>query len=283
MLLSNRLKLPQPLVSAISNDPYSRGKADISVTQLISPPRQVALIEKHQNEIVEDVSDRIWSLIGQSVHTILERANLEAIAERRLSINVLGWTLSGAMDAYYSDGHLQDYKITTAYKFKNGEAPQEHEQQLNILAEILRQNGEKVTQLSIVGILRDWSKLEAKREASYPNHQIVVVPVPLWHPVQAQSFIEERIRLHQSARIELPECSHEERWARPDVWAVKRKGKAAAERGGLYSTEKSAKEHASRDSQLYVEFRPGQNVRCESYCKVASFCEQYADLKRVGK
>jgi hypothetical protein len=30
---------------------------------------------------------------------------------------------------------------------------------------------------------------------------------------------------------------------------------------------------------LYVEERPSSSVRCESYCRVASFCPQYVKIK----
>src|SRR3990167_5596923 len=47
MKLTNKQGLPQPLVEAVRNDSYGRGDADISVTQLLAPPRKVALIHEH--------------------------------------------------------------------------------------------------------------------------------------------------------------------------------------------------------------------------------------------
>lgn len=75
-MLTNRLGLPQAIVDAVKNDPYTKGESDISVTQLIQPPYQRKL--RLETEVVEDVLDRIWSLVGQVGHGIVERAYPEA-------------------------------------------------------------------------------------------------------------------------------------------------------------------------------------------------------------
>ena len=98
MNLTNKYNLPKPLVSAIKNDPYKQ-VGDISVTSLISAPRRRQLEIRHQEEITEDASDRIWMLLGTSVHAILERADTtDHLAEERLTAKVLGWTVSGQPD-----------------------------------------------------------------------------------------------------------------------------------------------------------------------------------------
>jgi hypothetical protein len=278
MKLTNRLGLPDPIVAAVANDGYTKGGADISVTELLAPPRQIALKRQHEDEISEDASERIWSLLGQSIHTILERANQTGIAERRLTATVEGWTVSGGMDLVCKDGVLSDYKVTTGYKFKGGKAPIEHEQQLNCYAEILRQNGETVKGLQIVGILRDWSKLEAARDADYPQTQVVMIAVPMWPANKAAAFLRERVILHQQSRVTLPLCSTEDRWAKPDTWAVIKQGAKRASR--VYENEEEAIAHAKQDSSLYVEKRVGQSTRCLHYCAASRFCSQWQALER---
>lgn len=278
MKLTNNLNLPEPIVNAIKNDTYTPGpRADISVTQLLSPPRVVALRRTHKDEITEDASERIWSLLGQAIHTILERANATGIAERRLAVEVEGWIVSGAMDLVCKDGILSDYKVTTAYKIKNGQAPIEFEQQLNCYAELMRANGERIEGLQIVAILRDWSKLEAARDAGYPQSQVVIVPVPMWPAEKAQKYMRERVILHKQARVELPLCAADERWAKPDTFAVKKQGAARASR--VYENEDEAIAHARQDPALFVEKRIGESTRCKHYCAVARFCTQYAAIE----
>jgi hypothetical protein len=237
----------------------------------------VALEKQHAEQLEEDASERIWSLMGQVVHGILERANRTGVAERRLTIQVEGWTVSGAMDRYI-DGTLQDYKTVTAYKFKDGGVPIEYEQQLNIYSEILRQHGQPVHRAEIVGILRDWSKLEAKRDANYPQSQVIVREVPLWPRAKAQAFIRERVILHQQARISLPRCTPEERWERPTKYAVMKAGAVRAVK--LHDNEQDALEHATQNKSYSVEVRPGETIRCDNYCSVSKFCSQYQEEQK---
>lgn len=270
--LTNRADLPQAIVDAVTNDGYSKGDADISVTGLLRPPRLAVLEKQHEDEIVEDAADRIWSLLGQSIHTILERANRTAIAERRLSMEIEGWKISGGMDVYEEDGVLLDYKVTSVWKVIKGDL-EEWEKQLNLYSVLLRYHGHKVVKLQVIAILRDWSKLEAERNPEYPQAQVIHLDIPLWEPERAEKFMRERVILHQQARISLPECTPEDRWARPDVWAVMKAGRKSAVK--LHSSEAEAKAHAGFDRTLSVVLRPGASVRCQSYCPVSKFCTQY--------
>jgi hypothetical protein len=274
-ILTNRAKLPQAIVDAVTNDSYSKGDAFRSVTELLKPPRISVLEAQHGPEIIEDASDRIWSLLGQSIHTILERANRTAIAERRLSIDMEDVTISGAMDVYEENGTLIDYKITSVWKLVKGDL-EEWEKQLNLYSVILRHHNHPVNKLQVIAILRDWSKMEASRDPEYPQAQIVNIDIALWEPEKAEKFMRERIILHKQAEVTLPECTPEDRWARPDVFAVMKNGRKSAVR--LYDTMNEAKAHAGFDRTLSVTHRPGVNIRCQAYCSVASFCTQYKNL-----
>ena len=277
MKLTNRTGLPEAIFEAVKADPYSRGDADISVTELIGPPRIAALKRKFEAQLEEDASDRIWSLLGQSIHTILERANRTGIAERRLNLSCEGWTISGGMDLYEESGVLVDYKTTSAWSCKGG-VKDEWEKQLNVYAEILRANGQAVTGLRVVAILRDWSKLEARRDPAYPQAQVVSFDVTLWPAEVAQKYVRERVILHKQARVDLPECSQEDRWAKPTKYAVMKKGGARAVK--LYDSEADAAAHAATDTKLLrVDVRPGEATRCEAYCPVAKFCTQFQQEK----
>ena len=75
MQLTNAMQLPDTIVEAVKADNYHQD-GHISVTGLIQPPRQRQLYERHKDLIVEDVSDRVWMLMGSNVHHILERSGL---------------------------------------------------------------------------------------------------------------------------------------------------------------------------------------------------------------
>src|SRR3990167_5284371 len=121
MQLSNKYNLPDTIVSAVKNDSYSHSGA-ISITGLIRPPRMRSLEMRHDSEITIDASERIWSLLGQSVHAILARADTtNHLSEERLNAEVLGWKVSGQADLYSQDGTISDYKVTSVFSFLLGE------------------------------------------------------------------------------------------------------------------------------------------------------------------
>lgn len=274
MKITNKLNLPEAIVDAVKNDGYTRGDADISVTGLLKPPRASALESKHWDDLEEDASDRIWSLMGQVVHGILERANKVGTAERRLFVDVLGWRVSGGMDLYEDHGTLLDYKVSTVYKFDGDGVPEQFEQQLNIYAEILRRNGHHVSRLQIVAILRDWSKMEARRNPDYPQTNVIVREVALWPAQKAWEFLEARVRMHQAARDALPECTPEDKWEKPTKWAVQKIGAARALK--LHTTAESAETHLAELGTGYeINMRPGEQTRCMYYCSAAKFCTSF--------
>ena len=291
--ITNNKGFPEALVKAVTNDTYSRGTADRSVTGLLAPPRQAALIERHGGMISEDVSERTFALYGQLVHLLLERAGEQsrnAINEERLYAEVGGWTISGQTDTLtltedQRSWIISDYKFVTAYKFKrsySGELvmPEEYEQQLNLYAYLLRENGSKVDGLKIVAIYRDWSKLEAKRDKNYPQLGAETHDVPLWSEERAKAFMEERVRLHQHAENDLPECTDDERWAKPDKYALMPNANSARARK-LFDSEIDASTWAAANKMKpgwVIDHRKGANVRCENYCVVSEWCEQFKIL-----
>jgi hypothetical protein len=280
MRLTNHANLPAAIVNAVKNDPYDAGACDISVTKLIGPPQIRVLERKHRDELEEDVSDRIWSLIGQIGHGILERAETAALTEQRLFADINGWRLSGQFDRLTidDDGTLSDYKFTSVWAVADGAKP-EWEAQLNVLRWLAAENGYPVIrQLSIIAILRDWSKGKAKQGEPYPQHQVKVVPVRLWSLEDARQYIQARIALHKLAEEceahsdPLPRCTEEERWEKPTTFAVRKPGRKTAIK--LYDNEDDALAHVNTVPLGYVEYRQGESVRCADYCAVAPFCAQ---------
>jgi len=295
--ITNNKGFPLALVKAVENDSYSKGKADRSVTGLLAPPRQAALKDIHEDVLTEDVADRTYSLYGQLVHLLLERAGEQdrnALTEERLFTEVEGWTISGQTDTITlteEEGWVvSDYKFVTAYKFKRDKfdpdklvVPEEYEQQLNMYAHLLRENGFRVDELKIVAIYRDWSKLEARRDSSYPQLGAETHDVSLWPADEAKAFMEERVRLHQDAETALPFCDDEERWAKPDKYALMPNANSARARK-LFDSRVAAftwaKDPANKVKDGWiVDHRVGANTRCENYCIVSEYCEQFQVLQ----
>lgn len=269
-MLTNRMGLPDALVAAVLNDPYSKGDSDISVTTLISPPYQRKL--KAEHEPVEDVSDRIWSLLGQATHTILERAYRgKGEVEERLFMPVNGWTVSGQYDVI-EDGVLHDYKITSVWSVK-GDTKLEWEQQLNLLRLLAHYNDKPIRALRIIAILRDWQKSKARTDSTYPQAQVVAVDIPMWPLPWAIKFMEARVLAHQADTP--PPCTDEERWKTDNVYAVMKEGRKTAVK--LHEDKTIAITHAAGLGKGHtVVERPGQYRRCAEYCPVSTSCPQFA-------
>lgn len=240
--MKNRHGLPNIIERAVANDPYNSGDCDISTTRLISPPQLVALSKKYADKIEEDVSERLWSMLGQALHVIVERAaGDDVISEQRYSAKVLGWKVSGAVDLIQGDT-LYDLKCTSTWTYIYGSRIKEWTEQANINHWLYNQEtGKHVTKMKNILFLRDWIASKGAREGeggSYPPVQVVEVELDLWPLDRAEQFVQDRVMLHQLAQatahdVDLEPCTNEERW--------------------------------------YNE-RTKKFARCDSYCPVSKFC-----------
>jgi hypothetical protein len=276
--ITNIHNLPAAIVAAVQNDPYTGG-GDISTTKLIDSPQVRVLSGKHYESLTVDVSERVWALLGQAVHTILERAGLREegmVVEERLYADVNGWQVSGQVDRMHLDqATLSDYKVTTVYK-KNGS--DSWTRQLNVLRWLAHKNGHRIDKLEVVAIFRDWRKTEAERNPDYPQTAIMTIPVPVWPLDEAEEYVTERVYIHQAAsRGEEVPCTDEERWFSGNTYALTKRG---AKRATRIST--NPLDFGEVDYENYsIEVRAGEYKRCQHYCDVSAFCAQWSSTKKV--
>jgi hypothetical protein len=282
-MITNNANLPEAVVAAIRHQrgEYDNQGSNLSASGITLSPRQYWLKERHKEEIVEDASDLIWSLLGTSVHNILEGAGKKLdnnhMVEERFSTNIEGWKFSGQLDHYdIESGTLSDYKITSVWSVIN-DTKDEWIAQLNSLRYLLHEAGHEVNKLQIVAILRDWSRTKAEVDKSYPQSQVCVVDIPLWSYGEAEDYLFDTItNLRQFERTpdyELPMCTEKERWAKPTTYAVM-KGTNKRATKVLSSQEEADKFIANcpKPEEYKVEVREGENTRCKYYCNVAKWC-----------
>lgn len=292
MQLTNNLGLPEAFYQAVKNDKYSKGHADYSVSDLVNPPQLTLLKQRHFNEIVEDVSDKIWSLLGKAVHYILEQSREpNVIKEKRLYTAIALRVISGKFDLYYESGKLTDYKVTSTWSVIYGNIIKEWTERLNSYAYLLRTIGMTVTELEIVAMFRDWSASEALRYPDYPETEVEVIPLTLWSYELQKEYLGKRIELLKTNETlpdsELTPCTSEEMWERPTEYAVMKKGNKRASR--VFETLEQAQELTDKNGEKhFIEVRPGARTRCEGkvikgrvkkYCPVRDFCHQYNQYK----
>lgn len=280
MKITNVHNVPQPLVTLASKQYYSKGKSDYSVTELMSPPRVRRLKDRHDDEVTQDVSEMLWSLLGSALHVVMERGETDGwTPEERIYTKVADVVISGAIDLQEqtSDGVvITDYKFTSAWAVMNDKI--EWEQQLNIYKWLVeREKGMPVKGLKICALIRDFNRHDVRE--GYPQAPIHMVDIPMWDAVKAEAYVRERIEMHRDAKVSadfgeaLPECSPEERWMSETTYAVKREGRKTAIR--VFKTIHEATELAEKEKG-YVETRLGEPKRCTgNYCGVAQWCDQY--------
>ena len=296
MKYTNNHNLPPVVVDALTLDSYSKGESDLSISEMNDSVRIRLLRVKHHDEIVRDVTENAAIFQGNAIHAAMEKAankRDDCIAEERLFMtHESGYIYSGAIDLQIEnpDGTIDviDFKSTSVWTLilNDMKVKEEWVPQVNGYGHLVENNKDvTVRKLQIVVVLRDW-KSSKKEDSNYPAAPIMVLDVPMWSSDERENYINERIKVFQEAKFQhlatgkLPECTQEERWVRGEKWAVMKKGRKSAIRGGLKSTEEEAIDLLkSLDSKHYVEHRAGRNVRCEgNFCQVAEWCSQYQSI-----
>lgn len=294
----------RPLFDAIQvhRNEYDSGGADYSVTTLLQPPRVVFLNKRHLHEVDLFVEDLLHSYNGTGAHNYWQYC-LEKIpnspykCEERLHIEILNRDISGAFDALLNEKILYDMKNTSVWKAMFGDKLEWTAQQNSYRYMYYLEHNKKIQSCRIVALFRDWSMRELQRSSyQYPKYPAVEYLLPLWSFEETRKHLVTRTQLmidnENVPDDDLPLCTNEDTWCKPDQVAVKTKRlKKRALR--VLPTQEKADEYVSnylkaksckdKPSDLYFEVRPSMRIRCEKYCPVNKFCNQYADyLKAKG-
>jgi hypothetical protein len=287
MKLTNKHGIPETFMNVLKRPTYSKGHAHLSATQLLNSPKIVALNKKFDDEIEQDVSDMVWSIFGTAIHNVLEHGKDDNhVVEQRLHADIDGWTISGAIDLQILKGStiaISDYKTTSAWAVMNEK--KDWENQLNIYAWLVEKvKKETVDSVSIVAIIRDWSRRDAATKEGYPPAPVKEIPIKLWSFAEREQFISDRIAAHSACEFameteeDIPDCTPDEMWEKPAVWAIRKVGGVRAK--SLHGTEEEAVGILEELGKGYeIEHRPGERTRCENFCSVNIYCQQYRDYQ----
>lgn len=289
MKLTNNHALPETIINVIRRPEYNKGRANMSVTELLNSPRIVQLKRKHWDDLTEDAADMVWSIFGTAIHGVLEHGKGDThIVEERIHVELDSMRISGAIDLQEvePDGIVvSDYKTTSAWAVMNEK--QDWHNQLNSYAYLVEKAKKiPVKKLQIVAIVRDWNRRDAANRDGYPKAPIVVIEIPLWSFEERESYVRQRISLHGDAFFEMetggemPECTSDEMWEKQTLYALKKDGNIRAK--SVHDTRESAEqslaaatEKAKKGEKFLIEVREGGRTRCESFCQVAPYCQQH--------
>jgi hypothetical protein len=279
MKITNKLNLPAGLVKAVSTERHN-AEMCLSATTLIQGTKQIILTDRHWDEVEDDVSDRIWAIFGTAVHSLLEHEGENDFTEQEISYKVDGVTVTGRIDNYnMATGTIADYKTASVNKVKFNDFSEWYLQGM-IYAWLLARNSFPVNRCQFIAFLKDHSKTEARRDLRYPAkptfiYEFKVTPEKLF---AIGTFIREKVREYEKYQKldddAIPPCLPEQRWDHPSVFAVRKEGRKTAVR--LFDTLGEAEQKAAELGAGHsVENRPGESIRCQSYCLCCDFCDYY--------
>ena len=305
MKITNELNLPQPIVTAVTQQNYDPGPSDITVTSLIDSPQVRKLKSEFENHLVEDASMRVWALFGDAIHQILDDIPENKLVTNRLylpvEIEVDGvtkvFTIGGLVDRCVllkeeNSIVLQDYKTATTWEHIFGIKP-DRERQLNLYALMINTLTQyKVDRIEAVMLFKDWTANQIERNADYPKRPVQIYELPLWEQEQTLKYIEDRLLAHF---YEEPTCTAEERWEKNGTFRLMPESYEAKTRALRVTNTKQemddylewCKEHRPsvlKKNPIVIETPPVQ-VRCSknsigySYCPVSEFCPQWREIR----
>jgi hypothetical protein len=279
MKITNRLHLPAGFLKAASTEKHNAADC-VSATTLIQGVKQIILTDRHWDELEDDVSDRIWAIWGTAVHSLLQQEGKHDFAEQEMSYPVGGLRITGRIDNYdMKDGVVCDYKTASVWKVRLRDFGDWYQQGM-VYAWLLTKNGFPVEKCRFIALLKDHSKTEASRDSQYPDAPVYVYefPVTFLNLIKIDACVrgkvKEIIRCRNLRDDEVPACSPEERWDKPSKYAVMKSGRKNAVR--LLDEYKAAEKMAAElGSPHYVEHRPGESTKCQSFCLCRKFCGYY--------
>jgi hypothetical protein len=266
-------------MKAVSTERHN-AEGCLSATTLIQGVKQIILTDRHWEELSDDVSDRIWAIFGQAVHSLLESEGENDFSEQEMAHQTGDITITGRIDNYdMKNGIICDYKTASVYKVKAADYEDWYLQGM-IYAWLLSKNGFKTRKCRFIALLKDHSKTDASRDWQYPKrpvflYEFSVTPERLDN---IEAFILQKIQEYTVYRNladdAIPPCKPNERWDRPAKYAVKKEGRKNAIRL-LDDEDAAANMAADLGKGHFVEYRPGESVRCQSYCICCEFCNYY--------
>lgn len=266
---------PDLLAWALEHDNYSKDGADFTTTEILKPPQMTYLAQKHDGQSMPRYK-AFMSLMGTGVHNALENAApKDAIVERRFfqEFVIDGETVSlGGKPDLIHQNLLNDYKVILVNgRPTENEPKKEHWLQGQFNSYLAIRNNVPVSTGCVEYIFRDWNYGMAERQSSYPQTPNQAMPFDLLPLDVIEAMIIERLTLHVRAKkgINTP-CTDEERWKRPDSWALKKPASKRARK--LCTSAEEALEHKKQGEE--IEFRAGGCIRCDSWCEYSHVCPQ---------
>ena len=289
MKYTNKHNAPEALMNYVNNEEKAHDPLEntFSVTELLDPVQEIVLKRHFHDKLEMDISDKFTALLGTGIHKVLElNKDNESEVEFPMEMKFFDkYTLKGRCDVLNRSKKLiEDYKTCTTSKIQKMDFAEWRLQGL-MYAYILYFNYHiEIRNLKFYGFMKDWSKIKASKNPSYPQN-----PIYTWTYTisdsdfdEIQDFIYGKLKLIDeninNYPVALMGCTEDDRWYSGDEYAVfKKPGDKRATK--VFDSEQAAKEFITNECGGVgeIQMRKGESVKCKYYCICKDFCKQYKE------
>lgn len=310
-MIGNKHNISLPLAVFLAYDSYdyvkTKGNRYISATSILKPIKELVLTYRGVSERDEDIINRVASSVGTACHTRLEEAfkseGLEKLLEKvgyggvYVNINPLEPSTDNTVDIYMEkrtlkqlgdymiggkfdlviDGQVRDLKTTKTFSYVKADWDNYIKQ--GSIYRWLNQDLITSDIMVIDFIFTNWVEATAKKQQDYPQLPVISKELPLMSleetELMLKSVIEDIDKYCNTPLSEIPECTPEDMWQDPTIYAYysSMKAKRATKLSNSY-TEASLVQAKNR-GEGYIEVRKSMPKKCEKWCSVSGSCDQY--------
>lgn len=232
----------------------------IRVSELIKSPLERWLMFEHMKDEV-DTSDgtKIKTMFGTIFHAGLELLDKSIRKDKRLYLEMNGWTITGEYDYFDEErGLLIDYKTTSKklFEYYRLEDFKSYYWQLQIYRWMI----EKVMQKEVKQLMNIVFILDGDERSGF----IYTIEYELL-PLEA---VEKQVEFFLQRHDRIEPCNDEERWARTR-YKVGEKTFSNWVEALLYSKQTG---EPIEEEKFYI--------KCKYFCKVAKYCPLYNSTQK---
>lgn len=267
MIYTNYLGLSETIIRQLSL-PYQGKDKRIGITTLIDAPFIRQFMIDHWDQLQDDYSSYLQTVLGIGLHDRAERLAKEAgiEAETKHEIERNGWTIVGKDDEF-EDGIVRDHKVSNVgyLKFHADDI----ERQLNMYALFRRLKGQKVKGLEGILWYKNWdwkSVVWPKKGMDYPNLSVEVYKPRLWSQEEQEEYLDDQLHYHEMNKDK--PCSTEERWNTPEKYCVTNANGRSLRNLDTYE-QAEIWIHEGNKKNVEIVRREGCSLRCQYYCTIS--------------
>lgn len=266
-MLTNKYNFSSAIVDILKGKEHQpKPKNRYSITQLMGNVRESILAETE--EPIEDISDYFLAFLGTCIHYYFEN-HTDGENELHLETTFGDSIVSGIID-HFKDGVITDYKTKKCSDVDYEEA----KKQIILYAWLLRRNNIIANRGKVVVIRRDWSKMKCP---NLPPIEEIDFSINTNDIQWAEEYVAERINIFKQARLNLPECSPEDKWSTAPTWAVYA-NETDVKAKKVFKSKEEAEKYARNTMQ--VIYRPGVNIKCENFCSYSRVCKRILNKQK---